>query len=110
MFCWQADLTFGSEFNQPLGKGVLPASLLQETFGWRFDQALGEGVLPAGLTRLTFDFVRPIAGRVCFASKFDTADVWSAFQPAGLRQLTFGWGFTRALGKGGVRTISCKGI
>lgn len=47
-------LTFGRDFDQPLGVGVLPAGLLQLTFGDCFDQPLGVGVLPASLLQLTF--------------------------------------------------------
>ena len=47
-------LTFGTNFNQPLGEGVLPSSLTHLTFGTNFNQPLGEGVLPSSLTQLVF--------------------------------------------------------
>ena len=64
------ELTFGSEFNQPLAAVVLPANLTQLTFGKFFNQPLAAGVLPASLTQLTFGmyFNQPLAAGVLPAS------------------------------------------
>ncbi len=72
-------LRMGSEFNQRVAAGVLPAGLKQLIFGEGFNQPVAVGVLPAGLTMLTFghDFNQPLeAGTL----------------PASLTQVTFGEG------------------
>lgn len=57
-------LTFGDNFNRPLGPGVLPTNLTHLTFGQDFNRPLDK--LPDRLTHLTFhpfgDFCYPLEG------------------------------------------------
>ncbi len=45
-------LFFGRDFNQVIGKGVLPRNLVYLRFGYYFNQSLTIDVLPPALTRL----------------------------------------------------------
>lgn len=47
-------LTFSSEFNEPLDGVRLPPGLQQLSFGWCFNQPLDGVRLPAGLQQLSF--------------------------------------------------------
>ncbi len=73
-------LTFGTYFNQPLTRGVLPSTLIKLTFGYCFNKPLKCGVFPSTLSQLTFgsNFNQPLTREVL---------------PSTLNQLTFGYSF-----------------
>ncbi|KAK5575726.1 hypothetical protein RB653_006860 [Dictyostelium firmibasis] len=49
-------LEFGSLFNQPLKKNILPISLKNLKFGYNFNQAINKKVLPKSLEKIGFGF------------------------------------------------------
>jgi hypothetical protein len=58
-------LTFGADFDEKIGKNVLPKKLTHLTFGYHFNQKLKQNVLPPNLTHLTLgNYTRKICPNV----------------------------------------------
>ncbi len=79
--------TTGSEFDQPIGIGLLPNSLTNLTLGYSFDQPIKKGTMPSSLTHLTlgYSFDRPIK---------------KGTLPSSLTHLTLGYSFDQPIKKG----------